>query len=142
MHSRYEILLDNYCKTLNIEALTMVDMAKKQIVPAVLSYLKDVSTTAAQKKAISEDIPCDLEESLVRKLSALASCFYKKTEALESALLEAKNYEGDLQKEADHYKDDVFTAMQEMRAVADELETLLGKEYWPFPSYSDLLFRV
>ena len=142
MHSRYEILLDNYCKTLNIEALTMVDMAKKQIVPAVLSYLKDVSTTAAQKKAISEDIPCDLEESLVRKLSALASCFYKKTEALESALLEAKNYEGDLQKEADHYKDDVFTAMQEMRAVADELETLLGKGYWPFPSYSDLLFRV
>ena len=142
MHSRYEILLDNYCKTLNIEALTMVDMAKKQIVPAVLSYLKDVSTTAAQKKAISEDIPCDLEESLVRKLSALASCFYKKTEALESALLKAKNYEGDLQKEADHYKDDVFTAMQEMRAVADELETLLGKEYWPFPSYSDLLFRV
>ena len=142
MHSRYEILLDNYCKTLNIEALTMVDMAKKQIVPAVLSYLKDVSATAAQKKAISEDIPCDLEESLVRKLSALASCFYKKTEALESALLEAKNYEGDLQKEADHYKDDVFTAMQEMRAVADELETLLGKEYWPFPSYSDLLFRV
>ena len=142
MHSRYEILLDNYCKTLNIEALTMVDMAKKQIVPAVLSYLKDVSATAAQKKAISEDFPCDLEESLVRKLSALASCFYKKTEALESALLEAKNYEGDLQKEADHYKDDVFTAMQEMRAVADELETLLGKEYWPFPSYSDLLFRV
>ena len=142
MHSRYEILLDNYCKTLNIEALTMVDMAKKQIVPAVLSYLKDISATAAQKKAISEDIPCDLEESLVRKLSALASCFYKKTEALESALLEAKNYEGDLQKEADHYKDDVFTAMQEMRAVADELETLLGKEYWPFPSYSDLLFRV
>ena len=142
MHSRYEILLDNYCKTLNIEALTMVDMAKKQIVPAVLSYLKDVSTTAAQKKAISEDIPCDLEESLVRKLSALASCFYKKTEALESALLEAKNYEGDLQKEADHYKDDVFTAMQEMRAVADELETLLGKGYWPFPSYIDLLFRV
>ena len=142
MHSRYEILLDNYCKTLNIEALTMVDMAKKQIVPAVLSYLKDVSATAAQKKAISEDIPCDLEESLVRKLSALASCFYKKTEALESALLEAKNYEGDLQKEADHYKDDVFTAMQEMRAVADELETLLGKGYWPFPSYSDLLFRV
>ena len=142
MHSRYEILLDNYCKTLNIEALTMVDMAKKQIVPAVLSYLKDVSATAAQKKAISEDIPCDLEESLVRKLSALASCFYKKTEALESALLEAKNYEGDLQKEADHYKDDVFTAMQEMRAMADELETLLGKEYWPFPSYSDLLFRV
>ena len=142
MHSRYEILLDNYCKTLNIEALTMVDMAKKQIVPAVLSYLKDVSATAAQKKAISEDIPCDLEESLVRKLSALASCFYKKTEALESALLDAKNFEGDLQKEADHYKGDVFTAMQEMRLSADELETLLGKSYWPFPSYSDLLFRV
>ena len=142
MHSRYEILLDNYCKTLNIEALTMIDMAKKQILPAVFSYLKDLSGTAAQKKAISADIPCEPEESLIRKISSLAACFYKKTEALESALLDAKNFEGDLQKEADHYKGDVFTAMQEMRLSADELETLLGKSYWPFPSYSDLLFRV
>ena len=142
MHSRYEILLDNYCKTLNIEALTMIDMAKKQILPAVFSYLKDLSGTAAQKKAISADIPCEPEESLIRKISSLAACFYKKPEALESALLDAKNFEGDLQKEADHYKGDVFTAMQEMRLSADELETLLGKSYWPFPSYSDLLFRV
>ncbi len=142
MHSRYEILLDNYCKTLNIEALTMIDMAKKQILPAVFSYLKDLSGTATQKKAISADIPCEPEESLIRKISSLAACFYKKTEALESALLDAKNFEGDLQKEADHYKGDVFTAMQEMRLSADELETLLGKSYWPFPSYSDLLFRV
>ena len=142
MHSRYEILLDNYCKTLNIEALTMIDMAKKQILPAVFSYLKDLSGTAAQKKALSADIPCEPEESLIRKISSLAACFYKKTEALESALLDAKNFEGDLQKEADHYKGDVFTAMQEMRLSADELETLLGKSYWPFPSYSDLLFRV
>ena len=142
MHSRYEILLDNYCKTLNIEALTMIDMAKKQVLPAVFSYLKDLSGTATQKKAISADIPCEPEESLVRKISSLAACFYKKTEALESALLDAKNFEGDLQKEADHYKGDVFTAMQEMRLSADELETLLGKSYWPFPSYSDLLFRV
>ena len=142
MHSRYEILLDNYCKTLNIEALTMIDMAKKQILPAVFSYLKDLSGTATQKKAISADIPCEPEESLIRKISSLAACFYKKTEALESALLDARNFEGDLQKEADHYKGDVFTAMQEMRLSADELETLLGKSYWPFPSYSDLLFRV
>ncbi len=142
MHSRYEILLDNYCKTLNIEALTMIDMAKKQILPAVFSYLKDLSGTATQKKAISADISCEPEESLIRKISSLAACFYKKTEALESALLDAKNFEGDLQKEADHYKGDVFTAMQEMRLSADELETLLGKSYWPFPSYSDLLFRV
>ena len=142
MHSRYEILLDNYCKALNIEALTMIDMAKKQILPAVFSYLKDLSGTATQKKAISADIPCEPEESLIRKISSLAACFYKKTEALESALLDAKNFEGDLQKEADHYKGDVFTAMQEMRLSADELETLLGKSYWPFPSYSDLLFRV
>jgi len=142
MHSRYEILLDNYCKTLNIEALTMIDMAKKQILPAVFSYLKDLSGTATQKKALSADIPCEPEESLIRKISSLAACFYKKTEALESALLDAKNFEGDLQKEADHYKGDVFTAMQEMRLSADELETLLGKSYWLFPSYSDLLFRV
>ena len=142
MHSRYEILLDNYCKTLNIEALTMIDMAKKQVLPAVFSYLKDLSGTATQKKAISADIPCEPEESLIRKISSLAACFYKKTEALESALLDARNFEGDLQKEADHYKGDVFTAMQEMRLSADELETLLGKSYWPFPSYSDLLFRV
>ena len=142
MHSRYEILLDNYCKTLNIEALTMVDMAKKQIIPAVLAYIKEIGTAASQKKTISADLSCELEERLLQKLSALSACFYRKTEALETAIVEAKNSGTTLQAEADYYKDTVFTAMQEMRAIADELETLMGKEYWPFPSYSDLLFRV
>ncbi len=142
MHSRYEILLDNYCKTLNIEALTMVDMAKKQIIPAVLAYIKEIGTAASQKKTISADLSCELEERLLQKLSALSACFYRKTEALETAIVEAKNSGTTLQAEADYYKDTVFTAMQEMRATADELETLMGKEYWPFPSYSDLLFRV
>lgn len=142
MHSRYEILLDNYCKTLNIETLTMVDMAKKQIIPAVLAYIKEIGTAASQKKTISADLSCELEERLLQKLSALSACFYRKTEALETAIVEAKNSGTTLQAEADYYKDTVFTAMQEMRATADELETLMGKEYWPFPSYSDLLFRV
>ena len=129
-------------RTLNIEALTMVDMAKKQILPAVLSYMKDISATASQKKALGAGIPCELEETLLQKLSNLSACFYKKTDALEKALWAPKTAAISLQQEADYYKATVFTAMQELRAAPTSWRTLLGKEYWPFPSYSDLLFRV
>lgn len=86
IQSRYEIMMENYCKTLNIEALTMLEMAKKQILPAVLSYIKDLSDTAAVKKQLSSAMCCDAEEALITKLSALASSFYKKIEALNQAV--------------------------------------------------------
>ena len=139
--SRYEILLDNYCKVINIEALTMLDMAKKDILPAVISYSKELSNTIICKKQVSLDLPTDAEETLLRKISSLTSSLYHKIEALDAALLGAKDYpEGD--KCAKYYSTTVLNAMNELRAVADELEVLTAKSYWPFPSYGDMLFSI
>lgn len=141
VHSRYDIQLENYCKILNIEALTMLDMARKEILPAVSAYVKDLSDTALSKKQLIPDASCDVETSLISKLSALSSCFYKKTEALNTALLDVKNYT-DVTECAAYYRDTILVSMQEMRAVADEIETITGESYWPYPTYGDLLFRI
>lgn len=141
MKSRYEIQLDNYIKTLHIEALTMIDMAKKDIIPAVCSYIKDLSEQAVNKKSISESISCELEINLLDKLSSLSASLYKKLEALEQAVAKADSID-DLKSHADFYKDTVFVSMQELRAAADEIESLVGEKYWPYPTYEDLLFNV
>ena len=141
IHSRYEIQLENYSKILNIEALTMLDMAKKDILPAVTSYVRDLTDTALSKKALSPDLPCDFEEALIAKLSGLTSCFAKKIAALEQVLLKTKDIEG-VQEIANFYGEEVFPAMQELRAVGDEMEINTGSEYWPYPSYGELLFGV
>lgn len=141
MYSRYEILLENYCKTLNIEALTMVDMSKRSIVPATLNYIKKISDTANAKTKLSSSISCELEKTLVTKLSTLLECLYKKTTVLENELIEAKGYIN-IKQQADYYKDNILISMQELRAVADEIEALVGNEYWPFPTYGQLLFSI
>lgn len=141
IHSRYEIQLENYSKILNIEALTMLDMAKKDILPAVTSYVRDLTDTALSKKALSPDLPCDFEEDLIAKLSGLTSCFAKKITALEQVLLKTKDIEG-VQEIANFYGEEVFPAMQELRAVGDEMEINTGAEYWPYPTYGELLFGV
>ncbi len=141
IRSRYEILLDNYSKVLHIEALTMIDMARKEILPASVSYVKELTDTAAAKKSILASVSCEAEEALVTKLSALNASLYKKTDALESVLLGVKDY-SDVSEIAFYYKDNVLTAMQELRAVADEIETLVGEKYWPYPTYGELLFGV
>lgn len=142
LHSRCEILLDNYCKVLHIEALTMLEMSKKEIIPAVSSYLKDLSGTAAAVKAIVTDADCSMQESIIQKVAALSSSLYKKTEALNAAVLNTKNHEENIEDRAQYYKNYIFPGMQELRAVADELETLVGETYWPFPTYGDLLFKI
>ena len=141
MHSRYEILLENYSKTINIEALTMIDMLKKDIIPAVSQYASTLSTAALNKKALCPDLNCELEENLVKKISNLSACLYHKTCDLESAVLGVKEH-GDVKDQATYYKDVVFTAMAEAREVADELETLTAEDFWPFPTYSKLIFNV
>ena len=141
VHSRYEIQLENYTKVLNIEALTMLDMAKKDILPGVSAYVKELTETANAKKARCADIPCDAEIDLGKKLSSLTVGFSKKIAALEQALLGTKEVEG-VQELADYYKDHVFAAMQELRAVADEMEINTSSKYWPYPSYGQLLFGV
>lgn len=139
IHSRYEILLENYCKVLGIEALTMVEMSKKQILPAVCEYMDVLSRTALQKKKLSEKLSFEMEETLLGKLAKLADCLYRKTDYLETQLLNSKTFDS-VKEEADFYKEVIFEAMQGLRAVADELEVSVGKKYWPYPTYGDLLF--
>ncbi|MGN0660288.1 MAG: glutamine synthetase, partial [Oscillospiraceae bacterium] len=141
IRSRYEILMENYSNVINIEALTMVDMAKKDILPAVSKYSHELAETATAKKAFVASADCYYEEELVEKLSTLGSLAYKKVKALEDSLMGAKDI-SDTTELAVYYKDKVFVAMSELRIVVDELETLTSAEYWPYPSYGELLFGV
>lgn len=141
LESRKEILLEKYSQTINIEALTMLEMIKKDIIPAVCNYSKDLTESALAKKNLSSDIDTSLETGLVSKISSLSGCLSKKTSDLEKALLDAKNYD-DSEKLAKYYHDTILSQMNEVRAISDELETLVGKDYWPFPTYTDLLFSV
>jgi len=141
IHSRYEILMENYCKTINIEALTMLDMVKKDILPAVTAYIKDLCDTATAKKALSPEMDCEVETGMVSKLSSLSACLYKKTRQLEEDLLGVKNQET-LEARGTYYRETIFRDMQELRAVADEIELMVGERYWPYPTYGQLLFSV
>lgn len=141
MCSRYEILMENYCKNIHIEALTMLEMAKRQILPAAFKYINTLNTSVLQKKQLSLPISAEVEESLIQRLSALSTSLYKKTEALSDSLLHVKTITH-IKEEAEYYRDTVFVIMQEIRAAADEMETLTGEEYWPFPTYGKLLFDI
>lgn len=139
--SRYEIMLENYVKVIHIEALTMLDMVKREIIPSVLSYVDDLTRTASSKKALNAQLNCELEESLIRAISNLAASLYKNLEQLDNSILEAKNQESSLET-AKYYRETVFMNMQSLRAIVDELETLVAKKYWPFPTYGELLYSV
>ncbi|ABN51437.1 MAG TPA: glutamine synthetase type III [Hungateiclostridium thermocellum] len=141
IHSRYNIMLEEYIKVLHIEALTILDMTKRGIIPAVVEYLKDLTEVVKNKKAISSEFNCKLEESLINTISDLAACLYKNVEKLDNSILEAKNQDG-LLNTAKYYREVVFINMQELRSVIDNLETKIGKKYWPFPTYGELLYSV
>ena len=140
VRSRCQIMLEEYSKTLHIEALTMLEMVRRDMVPAVVSYLKELSDTAVSKKALGID--CSLENELLQKLSPLCAGLYQKSEKLNRAVLKAKDTEEDAAQNAMYYKDAVFAAMQELRAAADELETYMPSHIWPYPSYGELLYGV
>ena len=139
--SRYEITLENYCKTIIIEANTMVDMAKTQIAPAVSAYASELAGTSAAKKALDSALACGYETELVRKLSALTDRIYDGAVAVENSLLSLAAAE-DIGGEAALIRDQVLAGMGELRVACDEAETLTAKRYWPYPSYGDLLFSV
>ena len=141
LESRYEISLENYCKILHIEALTMTEMVKKDIIPAVCKYMGTVAETVNAKKSVSEDLPCETEKGILRSLSVLSDSLYKKCAELEEQLICAEN-NADIQAQAEYYRDVIFASMQEMRDIADKLETITAKEYWPYPTYSELLNSV
>jgi len=140
IRSRYEILLENYTKTLNIEALTMIDMVKKGIIPACISYQNEVMQLLNSKKAY-DGYDCTLEEKLIGKLAGLSARLIKKLESLENDLLDAKS-QGDALNLARFYRDRVFVSMSELRLVVDELETVVAKKYWPYPTYAEILYSV
>ncbi|WP_317856135.1 glutamine synthetase III [Chakrabartyella piscis] len=143
MHSRYEILMENYVKCVHIEALTMLNMAKKSILPAVSKYVKGLAETVAAKRAVSTAIDCSVEEKLVAKLSGLCADFYVKIDALEAALVmaEEKAVVGILD-EGQCYQAVVLAAMNELREIADVMEEEVDEKAWPFPTYGRLLFSV
>ena len=141
IRSRYEICLENYCKTVNIEGLTMVDMARKDILPAVESYLADLSGTVAAKSAAVPGLACKYEKDLITKLSALVDEIDAATTALDSTLVRLKAVP-DVTDAAYVIRDVVLQKMAELRVVCDEAETYTAAKYWPFPTYGDLLFGV
>ena len=141
LYSRYEILMENYYKTIHIEALTMIDMVKKYIIPSVLSYQGEIASIANNKKQLAPTLSCELEEKLLESLSRLGNCLYKKLDVLETSVLNSKN-NSDLFEMAKYYRESIFINMQHLRGVVDELETLISKEHWTLPTYSELLFSV
>ena len=141
LHSRYEILLENYSKTVNIEALTMVDMARKEILPAVEGYTKSLAETLVAKKAAVAGLPCKYETATIAKLSELSDEIADATADLDGEIAKFQAIE-DVTEAANDIRDVILGKMDALRAVCDEAETITAKEFWPFPTYSDLLFSV
>jgi glutamine synthetase len=141
LRSRRDIMLENYCKTVVIEANTMVDMARTQIAPAVEAYAAAVAASAAAKRAVVPELACSYEAGLVKKLSALVDEISGRTDELESALLKLHEA-GDAVEESAAIRDGLLPKMSELRVPCDTAEVLTAKSYWPFPTYADLLFGV
>ena len=141
LESRLEVMLDNYCKSVSIEASTMIDMAKKQIVPAIEEYISHVAETGAKKAALGADISCKFEKDRVAKLSILVDQIVERTALLESKLAEFSDI-ADIIPAAEFIRDEILTTMESLREAADEAEVLTAESYWPFPTYGDILFSV
>ena len=141
MRSRQEILLENYSKIVNIEALTMIDMATRDIIPAVNSYIAEIAHTAAIKAQVVENINCSVERDMITKLSSLNAKAYSALGELRRAETEATKIASATER-ADAYVGKVIPAMEKLRAYVDEMETLTASEYWPLPSYGDMMFNI
>ena len=139
--SRYEIQLENYYKQISIEALSMADMIRKDLLPAAAAYMKDLSETANSKKQFSQDLCCGFEKALLERLAPLATELYQKTEALEAAVNTDREFRDALD-EASYFRNTVFFLMADARSVADQIEPLIGSAYLPYPTYGELLFSV
>ena len=140
--SRMEILLDNYSKVINIEALTMLDMAKKSILPVAMQYTKELADTYNSVSTACLDVDYNPFKSSAEKLASLTSSLMKAIEVLDQKRLDAKDYEDNILELAKYFRNEVFADMQTLRAVADELEMCIPEKLWPFPTYTDLLFMV
>lgn len=141
LHSRYEILLETYCKVVHIEANTMLEMAKKDIMPAVMKYIKFISETVASLKIALPEADKSAEEEILTKMTNSAGAFYKMTGKLESDISAIKEKNVPLQK-ACYLRDVIIKDMAELRQIADGMEEIMPSEYYPYPNYGDMLFSV
>ena len=138
IHSRYEIYLDTYSRTIEIEALTMLDLVSKRILPACVSYSHLLAETLSMKKSLG--IRSESEEGLLSRISEGMSALYQKNEALMAA--QKAHPTGDPLAEGTYYRDTVIPIMNELRSIADTLEMLIGEDYWPLPSYTKMLYSL
>ena len=141
LRARYEIKLEGYCKVLRIESLTMLDMVWKDILPAVSAYSGALAESAVARKAVSNGIDCVFETELLERLGKLSADTVGKAHALEDAVAATKTITDTL-KQAEYFRDTVFCAMNELRALVDEMESLTAAAYWPYPTYGDILFSI
>ena len=139
MKARYDIQMEEYCKILKIESKTMIDMVRKQILPACFEYIKDVASSINQTKAVSAKISCTAQTELVQIMSDLCDKVYSSAQNLEDTLAETKKL-SDTTTVAKFYTAQVIPAMAELREIADTLETKVAKKYWPFPTYGEILY--
>ena len=133
--------MQSYCKLVNIEAKTMVDMAKKDVLPAVSKYSQLVASTILTKRAVCESLNCAYEKDMLTQISNLTADAYASVQQLESALSVAQTLTC-VDKLAPHYRDEILPAMQSLRKAVDQLECIVSAECWPMPTYGDLLFGV
>ena len=138
--NRYEILEENYCKTMNIEARTMLELTKRDIIPAISAYTGDLSANVANKKAVSKNIPTKAEEDIIKKASELLCEIYDRTNALQSQMADIASLCG--KELAMSYAERIIPKMEALREVIDEAETIVAADYWPYPSYGDMLFYL
>ena len=141
MHSRYEIVMENYAKTVHIEALTMVDMTRKQLLPAISAFSGDLAKTYLSKISALPSLSLSYEKQLIEQLSILCDALDNATTVLEEAVMEVKMI-SDINQAARFYHDTVFSAMAEVRSLCDEAELLCAERYWPIPTYEQLLYSV
>ena len=139
--SRYEVIIEHYAKVLHIEAMTMLEMANKQLIPAATAYMSDAASAAAAKMAVSEKLSCKAENKVLEKLSAATDAMSDAVDALDAALESAESETDSLEK-AKAYRDKVLPAMADLRTAADAAEVVCGEDYWPLPSYSKMLYYV
>ena len=141
LRSRCEIMLENYCKTIGIEANTMIEMSRTQIVPAIEAYTSDMARNTVAKRKACDGLACSYETGIIKKLSAATDSIAVKTDELQEALIKVHDA-NDVIEESAMLRDTVLPIMCELRVLCDEAETVTAKSYWPFPTYADILFSV
>ena len=141
IHSRYEILLEEYSKVINIEGLTTVELVRRQLLPAITSFMKELSDTIISKKAVGLSTSCDMERGILTQVSTLANKLYEEVEKLNTLIGKGADY-ADALENATFFKEQIIPVMEATRVAADALEGLVGQSYWPLPSYSDLIYRI